>query len=347
MKVAVDDTLEPGLRDYFKALRPVPRRDLVAAAKAKANFLAELEGLFEPDRPVRLGFFDPLAVLIKRKAGLLGQLSPRLYSLTVLFIILALLFSGWAGITARAAASAIPGDSLYSFKTGIEQVRVSLAGDLDKQAGLYLEFAAHRLQEIEKLVDAGRYQKAAALVAKFSLNIRKAREITIALARVNPARAAQRQQEIQAQLAIFSAQLGELMGKMPPAYQPAFNDVIPPVPAPSLQLAPTPLATEHSTPDAVEEEMLKDQNGHLQDPSNNGSEAAPSAGFEDRLESEQQFEDARGAGEEPSDQEDLGNDHEEDSDQTPEGEGEHSERGADTGESASAQPSDGSTFATD
>jgi hypothetical protein len=324
MRAQAEEPLDPRLKDYLELLRPVPPRNLVTAAQAKANYLAELHGLFEPDSPRHTGIIDSLADRI-RSLSLPTWLPRNAYSLASIFIVIVILFSSWAGITARAAESALPGDTLYTFKTGMEQVRVSLAGNLDKQAGLYLEFASHRLQEIEKLVDSGRYQKAAALAVKFRLNIQKAVEITNQLAAVDPLRAAQRQEQIQAQLAIFTSHLDELMGKMPPAYQPVFEDAIPPSSAPGTRLTPAPDVTQQpKLGDA--QELLKDENGHLQEPLDNQPEATPSGESENRLESEQRFEDASGSEGKTGDQQQLESDQGGSSEGEHEGEGEHSEQ---------------------
>jgi hypothetical protein len=260
MKMKNEEMLDPRLREYLELLRPVPRRDPVAAARAKANFLAELEVLFEPSQTVQAkplappGIFGFVRSLAKRPFSSQNSLPRTALSFSSVLLIVAVLLFGWVGITARAAESALPGDTLYSFKTSMEQVELALSGDLDKQVGLYLEFASHRLQEIEQLVDAGRYQKAAALSTRFHLNIQKAIEITAELAKVNPARAEQRRNEINSKLVGFAVQLNELMGKMPPVYQPAFNTAIPPsqsntpVSTP-LGVAPTPYpGVEQDTP---------------------------------------------------------------------------------------------------
>lgn len=287
MKTHAEDMIDTRLQEYFKLLRPVPRRDPLAAARAKANYLAEIEVLFEPNKPAQARIsslpvprFNFLNALFKHP-----QISFNLFPRTVLsfssilLIVLVLLF-GWVGITARAAETALPGDTLYSFKTGIEQVQIALAGDLDKQAGLYLEFASRRLQEIERLVDTGRYQKAAALFAKFHLNIQKALEITNDLAKVNPARATQRRKEINTQLEGFAAQLSELMVKMPPSFQPAFNDAIPSSPTASPTSLPlTPSVTQTPSP-AVEQNNSHSGTPTPPNKTDNGSDAGLNKGSE-------------------------------------------------------------------
>jgi Domain of unknown function (DUF5667) len=164
---------------------------------------------------------------------------------------------GWVGFTAQAAETALPGDSLYSFKTGIEQVQISLAGDLDRQADLYLEFASHRLLEINKLVDSGRYQKAVAASEKIRLNIQRALEIMDKLEKVDPAKAAQRQFLLDAQLARFTAQINDLLLKLPPAFQPAFSNLLPPIQSEGSTPA-TPLVTRTPNPDIEQAVPVED-----------------------------------------------------------------------------------------
>jgi hypothetical protein len=246
MKAQDEEYLDPRLKQALESLRPVPRREAFAAARAKANFLAELEGLFEPDSPPQPGFLAYPARWLKalKPLGSVTRFPRTALSFSAILLIVIILLFGWAGITARAAEMAVPGDTLYTFKTGIEQVQVALAGDLDKQAGLYLEFASHRLLEIEQLVESGRYQKAVALSPQFRFNIQKALEITNRLAKINPVRAAQRRIEIDAKLASFTAQLDALSAKIPSSYQPAFNNVIHPAqPVPPTPLAPKPSQT--------------------------------------------------------------------------------------------------------
>jgi hypothetical protein len=282
MKVQDEEYLDPRLKQALELLRPVPRRDTFAAARAKANFLVELEGLYEPDLPSGVGFLaNPTRWLraLKKPQFSFFPFPRTALSLSAILLIVVFLIFGWAGITARAAEMAVPGDTLYSFKTGIEQVQVALAGDLDKQAGLYLEFASHRLLEIEQLVETGRYQKAIALSPQFRSNIQKALDITNRLDKVNPARAAQRRIEIAAKVASFTAQLDALLVKIPSSYQPAFNNVIHPAlhdtpVSPVLTQTQTPeLTAEATTPSGVDtdqQEKLQDGSGTDLDKGNQG-----------------------------------------------------------------------------
>ena len=62
---------------------------------------------------------------------------------------------GTAGV-AYAAQEAMPGDTLYGVKRGIETVRWSLTEDPRSQAALLSDLAAERMREIQALADAGR-----------------------------------------------------------------------------------------------------------------------------------------------------------------------------------------------
>jgi hypothetical protein len=278
MKVLVEETLDPRLKKYLELLRPVPPRSRVAAARAKANFLVELEGLFEPDQPPQAGFLPiparwlaALNLRFKKPLVSLNSIPRTALSFTSILLVVIILLFGWVGITARAAETAVPGDTLYSFKTSFEQVQVALAVDLDKQVGLHLEFASHRLQEIEKLIDNGRFEKAMALSEQFRFNIQRALDINNDLAKVDPVRAAQRLKEIGAQLTSFNAQLDELLGKLPPAYQPAFNHVIPNS-QPGGLTPLTPLVTQ--TPGLSEEkDSLQNEHSGEQDTLDTGTDA--------------------------------------------------------------------------
>jgi hypothetical protein len=288
MNVYTEQSLDPRLRHYLGLLRPVPPRDPLAAARAKVNFLNELEVLFELDRPPQPNFissptlwFNSLNIWIKKPLVSFCSFFPPVLSFSSILVIVLVLLFGWVGITAQAAETALPGDTLYSFKTGMEQVQISLAGDLDKQAALYLEFASHRLQEINKLVDSERYQKAITVSEKFRLNIQRALEIMDRLAVIDPANAAQRQSELKSQLEEFTVQINELLAKLPSDFQPAFNNMLPPIQpgsftpvTPGVTLTPTPGIEQNGQP-----EGNTDQQNNLMDDTetdnNQGTEKDP------------------------------------------------------------------------
>ncbi|WP_434594474.1 DUF5667 domain-containing protein [Streptomyces sp. A5-4] len=61
-------------------------------------------------------------------------------------------FSG----VAAASSDALPGDSLYGLKRGMEDVKLGLAGDDADRGEIYLDQASTRLQEARRLLERGR-----------------------------------------------------------------------------------------------------------------------------------------------------------------------------------------------
>jgi hypothetical protein len=286
-----EEPIDTRLKEYLEALRLVPERDAEAAAQGKVKFLAELEDILgsvqagksaAPKDAQSAAPYTGMRTFESLRNAWQARRPWAAYSL-VIMIVIVLLF-GWVGVTARAAETAIPGDALYPIKTGLEQVQIALSGDLDHQAGLYLNFAAHRLQEIETLVDQGRYQKALKLAAKFQLNIDKAQQITDSLVKVNPSRAVQRQKEMDLQLARFSEQLSEMISRIPPAYQPGFHAVEPsprqvfPGVQPALTSTPVPGAINTPTPIDKPEKQPGGQNDGQDGETENGTDGESGSG---------------------------------------------------------------------
>ncbi len=67
-----------------------------------------------------------------------------------------LAFSLWTAGVAYAAQEAIPGDTLYGVKRGIETARYSLTQNPQSQAALLSDLASERMREIQALADDGR-----------------------------------------------------------------------------------------------------------------------------------------------------------------------------------------------
>ena len=85
-------------------------------------------------------------------------------------IALPLLFGGaWA--TASAAQDALPGDTLFSVKTALEDAQVALAQNAADDARLHLDFAAKRLDEMARLAETGRYGDLTPAAEKFEFHV--------------------------------------------------------------------------------------------------------------------------------------------------------------------------------
>ncbi|MFD6834029.1 DUF5667 domain-containing protein [Streptomyces diastaticus] len=64
--------------------------------------------------------------------------------------------AGAFGGVAAASSDALPGDSLYGLKRGMEDIKLGMAGDAADRGGIYLDHASTRLNEARRLMERGR-----------------------------------------------------------------------------------------------------------------------------------------------------------------------------------------------
>lgn len=64
--------------------------------------------------------------------------------------------AGAFGGVAAASSDALPGDSLYGLKRGMEDIKLGMAGDAADRGGIYLDHASTRLSEARRLMERGR-----------------------------------------------------------------------------------------------------------------------------------------------------------------------------------------------
>ncbi|MFF8379606.1 DUF5667 domain-containing protein [Streptomyces sp. NPDC015661] len=64
--------------------------------------------------------------------------------------------AGAFGGVAAASSDALPGDSLYGLKRGMEDIKLDLADDDADRGGIYLDHASTRLSEARRLMERGR-----------------------------------------------------------------------------------------------------------------------------------------------------------------------------------------------
>ncbi|MBN1886817.1 MAG: hypothetical protein JW850_02465 [Thermoflexales bacterium] len=142
----LNDSFDRQVRQSLERLVDVPPRDPQAAARGRAQFLAQAEslsrGASRASAPRLTGWGGLLDLLTGKKRFALAPLT------TVLIVALVL---GGAGTAVYAAQDDLPTDPLYRVKTLSEDVRLGLTGDPEAQVGLSLEFADRRVEEIEAL----------------------------------------------------------------------------------------------------------------------------------------------------------------------------------------------------
>jgi len=180
--------LDPRLQEWFEGLRPTPPRDPQRAAQGRESFLREARSLGRPmfrgsDRR-RIGWIGFLASLTSRENWSTIRVAALLMSI-VLFV------GGGLGVTAYAAQGALPGDTLYGIKTGLEEAQLALSSTAAGDFELHMQFAAERLSEITALVAEGRYEDAEAAVDALAYQLSQASEALQVVAEEDPILAAE------------------------------------------------------------------------------------------------------------------------------------------------------------
>jgi hypothetical protein len=157
------------LESLFSVMRAIPQRDPIKAAGTRAKFYSELQNLAQPTTH-RITVFQKL----KEKINMSTPRRKAIYlSLAAVLVLALVLFSG-AGITAVAASRALPGDGLFSVKTGIEKTKINLQSSDADQAYLSLKISERRLEELQILVESGRFSDLSDGINAFQVNIQQA-----------------------------------------------------------------------------------------------------------------------------------------------------------------------------
>ena len=124
------------VRSYWKV--PEPKFEYERASKQR---------ILRAIRQSRRGQFS------KRKSSRRGN---RLFRPATIPIAVTLAFLLLLSSTGIASANALPGDSLYGLKRGLEETRLFLTVQSDKDARLLAQFASERIDEANRLADAGK-----------------------------------------------------------------------------------------------------------------------------------------------------------------------------------------------
>jgi hypothetical protein len=236
--MAMDETtnlnaeLDPHLEKLLKAYATIPGRDRYAAGRTRAKFLHELNKSFaDPDLRGLLRGWMAASVWASRLTRLKASWMPFIqrravmYTMVTLMIVAAVLFSG-VGISAYAASSSLPGDAMYPLKTDIETVRARLTGNAESRARLYLSFAGKRLDDMQSLIDAGRYDDLALGANEFESQIQMALIAAESVSDDDPTVAAALHTEIMSILQNYNITLIQMLIVLPPDVQPIIVQVI-------------------------------------------------------------------------------------------------------------------------
>jgi Domain of unknown function (DUF5667) len=153
-----------------------PRPGFIAASKGR--LLAEIKQS-QVAAPAQVGWL----------ARTFGKGSWRLgLQLALIVAMLACLVVGSTGV-ALASQSALPGDTLYPLKTGLEQAQLLVTLDKAQEIQLHMQFSQLRLIEIQELLQQGRYSDIVTATDNYRYHIQMATLLLDQLAATNPAQA--------------------------------------------------------------------------------------------------------------------------------------------------------------
>ncbi|MEU6175583.1 DUF5667 domain-containing protein [Streptantibioticus parmotrematis] len=128
--------------------KTVQRAQLIAAMEAAlADGSLETAGRVPEQRAARVGAHRDLGRLRPRT-----RWSRRLAAGGLAVGVTAGAFTG----VAAASTNALPGDTLYGLKRGMEDLRLGMAGDDDARGQVLLDMASTRMQEARRLMERGR-----------------------------------------------------------------------------------------------------------------------------------------------------------------------------------------------
>ncbi|MGC3000036.1 DUF5667 domain-containing protein [Streptomyces sp. G35A] len=143
---------------------PKPQLDPEVKAVQRAQLVAAFEAMLQEGTAAGEATNRPVPEQRSRRtrgahrATPLGKLRPRsrlAKGLTAGGLGIGVAAGALGGVSA-ASSDALPGDSLYGFKRGIEDVKLSLADGNDERGRVYLDHASTRLGEARRLMERGR-----------------------------------------------------------------------------------------------------------------------------------------------------------------------------------------------
>jgi hypothetical protein len=126
-------------------------------------------------------------------------------------------------VTAFASQAALPGDSLYSVKTAIEETQMLLAWDTADETRLHLKFAERRLDEIEALIADVPLEHIAAATDQFSFHLEEAAHVVNSVAASDTVQSESLTQLVADTSSGYTQALSELLTSTPDIAQPAIK----------------------------------------------------------------------------------------------------------------------------
>ncbi|MBN2044123.1 MAG: hypothetical protein JW757_03805 [Anaerolineales bacterium] len=150
----------------LESLREAPDRDPVQAARGRAQFLLEAKQISEETVSISL---------IQRLSSVFQAPQLRMSTLTIAIILSLLLVSFTTSATA--ASQALPNQFLYPYKIWLENQRLALTINPQKEAELHLIYAQERLAELDAIQDEDLGTQFDQILENFLYHLNAAEEI--------------------------------------------------------------------------------------------------------------------------------------------------------------------------
>lgn len=232
--------IDSQLQELLDTLRPVPERNPDAKYRSRRRFNSDLDAFFPVGAPQRAAIsasvsrpvvaVAPPAPVAQRSARPAPRPNqwyqrPLFAYLAIVALMLVAVFGGGA-VTVMAAGSALPGDVLYPVKLNTEQAQLNLTSNPERQAELYLQFAQHRLEEMNALTALGQFDEIEPLAMYFNYNLSLAEGKARRLAERDPVRALQLQSQVSLSLGQLKQTFELAISKAPPAMQATLQNAL-------------------------------------------------------------------------------------------------------------------------
>lgn len=144
----------------------------------------------------------------------LGENRALAFRFAVVIVLVICLFAGGTGV-AFASQTALPGDSLYGVKIGLEDLTLALAPDQAHSAMLNMQYADRRLVEIHTLQLQGRFDKISVALLNYQNHVEKATQVMALVLQQNPTQGIQVASIVQEKVASQLATLNNLAQSSP------------------------------------------------------------------------------------------------------------------------------------
>jgi hypothetical protein len=222
----IPQKLDPRTQQMLSAYAITPERDPESARRTQAGFIAELDSMFvgHTTSGMITGWSTGLNQLKRHLAYSLAKRS-LLYALTSIMIFSVCLWSA-VGVTAHAASSSLPGEMLYPIKTTFETARANLTSDPAEQARLYLNFAGHRILEMQSLLIEDRPNDLPQAASEYEKDIQMALIAIQKVAQIDPGKSTILRTETASVLRIYRDAITQIASLIPEENQAALQSAI-------------------------------------------------------------------------------------------------------------------------